>query len=64
MVEHARVDVAHAVAAAADDEALEKIYDLRRVEDSVVPVTGGENSEALQRISHEDRQAAPRHSQR
>lgn len=54
MVEHARVHVAHAVAAAADDEALEKIYDLRRVEDSVVPVTGGENSEALQRISHED----------
>ena len=51
VVQHAGVNIAHGVAAAADDEALEKVDDLGWVEYSVVlPGVMGDQSQTLERI--------------
>ena len=54
MVQHAGVHVAHGVAAAADDEAFQKIYYLCWMEDPVISVVIGGDTKIFEWISSDD----------
>ena len=64
MIEHAGVHIAHGVAAAADDEALEKVNDFCWVEHSILSDVAIDYSQTSEGISHDNGHHCPHHSQR